>query len=146
MNDEFRPPSPRLARMLQRVGQLADQETRAGRVFARAESRLTQAAERLNQSPGWLKFNGEVLRQRSGLRSAGRSLAEGALRVLSLPTSSEVGALQQQIRHLEDQVGALGSQLEVAIELLERQKVAPSPAKGAEAAGPPSSRPARPRA
>jgi hypothetical protein len=121
MNDDFRAPSPLLARVLQRVGHLADKGTRAGRIFARAESSLTKATERLNHSPSWLKFNGEVLRQRSGLRMQRRSLTEGALRALSLPTSTEVNELHQQIRHLEEQVGVLGSQLEVAIELLERR-------------------------
>jgi hypothetical protein len=122
MNDDSRAPSPLLARMLQRVGQLGDKDTRAGRLFARAESSLTKATERLNHSPAWLKFNGEVLRKRSGLRVRRRSLTEGALRALHLPTSSEVSELHDHIRHLEEQVGVLGSQLEVAIELLERRR------------------------
>lgn len=153
MNDDSRPPVPWLAHVLRRVGHLADTGTRAGRLFAQAESRLTQAAEQLNQSPGWLKFNGELMRRRSGLRVGRRSLAEGALRALRLPTASEVGELHDHIRHLEEQVGVLGSQLEVAIELLERRGApaaaasaeAPAPAAAASAGAPPP-RPARPRA
>ncbi|HEU4410148.1 MAG TPA: hypothetical protein VFS43_33140 [Polyangiaceae bacterium] len=146
MNDDSRPPSPLLARVLQRVGHLADKDTRAGRMFARAETTLTKATETLNHSPSWLKFNGEVLRQRSGLRVRRRSLAEGALRALRLPTSSEMGELKEHIRHLEEQVGVLGSQLEVAIELLERRgpgAAAAAPAADVDASAP---KPARPRA
>lgn len=152
MHDESRPPSPLLARALKRVGQLADQGTRAGRLFARAESSLTKATESLNQSPTWLKFNGELLQKRGDLRVRRRSLTEGALRALRLPTSSEVGALHEQIRHLEEQVGVLGSQLEVAIELLERKGLVPAASpSGSGAAGATSGsaetsgRPERPR-
>ncbi|HEU4534739.1 MAG TPA: hypothetical protein VFS00_11500, partial [Polyangiaceae bacterium] len=83
-------------------------------------------------------------RRRAGLRVRGRSLTEGALRALHLPTASEVGALHEHIRHLEEQVGALGSQLEVAIELLERQKAAPAAPPGGPTEAP--GRPGRPRA
>lgn len=153
MHDESRPPSPLLARALKRVGQLADQGTRAGRLFARAESSLTKATESLNQSPAWLKFNGELLQKRGDLRVRRRSLTEGALRALRLPTSSEVGALHEQIRHLEEQVGVLGSQLEMAIELLERKGATPaastngpSGSNGSSGSTEASGRPQRPRA
>src|SRR5687768_8310060 len=107
MNDDFPAPSPWLAAMLRRVGRLADKDTRAGRLYARAESGLTRATDKLNQNPSWLAFNGEVLRRRAGLRVRRHSLTEGALRALRLPTSSEVGKLHEQIRRLEEQVSVL---------------------------------------
>ena len=111
---------PRLARGLRVLGeQLTDPQALAGRVYGRVERALSGATDQLSQSPAFLRASGEVLRQRAGLRVRRRQLAERVVGALRLPTASQVSTLAEQVRRLQEQVGALGAQLEVAVELLE---------------------------
>ncbi len=44
------------------------------------------------------------------------------LQALRMPAASDVETMRDQVRRLSQQVEALGSQLEMAVELLERQE------------------------
>jgi hypothetical protein len=125
-----RPPQGALARGLKLIGRLTSPETRSGKVFTQAEERLTQLTSRLAESPTWLRVSGALLSQ--GLRGRIRrhALQERLLRALRMPPASEVEALREQLRHINDQVEALGSQLELVVELLERQQRPPAPREG----------------
>jgi hypothetical protein len=130
MSDSASRPSPNLlARTLKLVGHLTSPETRSGRVFTRAERSLTRVAARLAESPLWLRVSGGLMRRGFSLRIRRASMMEKTLHTLRVPTSSEVDAMRAQLRRMGDQVEALGSQLELVVELLERreQQGAPPP-------------------
>jgi hypothetical protein len=62
------------------------------------------------------------MRRGLNLRIRRQALQEKALQVLRLPATSDVEAMRDQVRRLNHQVEALGSQLEHVVELLERQE------------------------
>ncbi|WP_163864270.1 hypothetical protein [Myxococcus eversor] len=126
MSDSDRPPPPKglLARGLKLLGHLTHPETRTGQVFTRAEQRLTRVLTRVSESPTYLRASGTVLRQGLNARIRRNSFVENALHTLRLPTTSEVENLRDQLRRVNDQVEALGSQLEVVVDLLHRQEAA----------------------
>ncbi|MCP3165186.1 hypothetical protein [Myxococcus qinghaiensis] len=130
MSDSDRPPPPRglLARGLKLLGHLTHPETRTGKVFTRAEQGLTRFLTRVSESPTYLRASGTVLRQGLNARIRRNSLVENALHTLRLPTTSEVENLRDQLRRVNDQVEALGSQLEVVVDLLHRKESAAEPA------------------
>jgi hypothetical protein len=132
-----RPPPGLLARALKTVGRLTHPETRSGRAFTRAERGLTRVASRLAQSPTFLRLSGGLMRRGLTLRVRRARMLEKTLRSLRMPTLSEVEGLRDQLRRVNDQVEALGSQLEHVVELLERQGPPPAP--------PPAPRAPRPR-
>jgi hypothetical protein len=107
---------------LKLLGHLTHPETRTGRVFARAERGLTRAAARVTASPTYLRASGALLRQGFNARIRRRGLLEGSLHALRVPTATEVDSLRDQLRRMNDQVEALGSQLEVVVDLLQRQE------------------------
>lgn len=111
-----------LARGLKLVGRLTSPETRTGRVFSKAEQGLTKVSARLSESPTWLRISGGLMRRSFNLRIRRQALQERALLALRLPAASEVTALREQLRHLNNQVEALGSQIELVVDLLERQE------------------------
>jgi hypothetical protein len=119
------PPPPSkglLARGLKLVGRLTSPETRTGRVFSKAERGLTQVSAKLSESPTWLRLSGGLMRRGFNLRIRRHAIQERALLALRLPASSEVEALRDQLRRLNNQVEALGSQIELVVDLLERQE------------------------
>jgi len=93
-------------------------------VFTRAEQGLTRVLTRVSESPTYLRASGTVLRQGLNARIRRNSLVENALHTLRLPTTSEVENLRDQLRRVNDQVEALGSQLEVVVDLLHRKESA----------------------
>lgn len=124
---DSRPAPGLLARALKTVGRLTHPETRSGRAFTRAEKGLTRVASRLAESPTFLRLSGGLMRQGLTLRVRRAQMLEKTLRSLRVPTHSEVDGLREQLRRVNDQVEALGSQLEHVVELLERQAPPPSP-------------------
>jgi hypothetical protein len=114
-------PKGLLTRGLKLVGRLTSPETRSGQIFAKAEAGLTKVSSRLNESPTWLRLSGGLMRQRFNLRIRRQALQEKALQALRMPAASDVEAMRDQVRRLNHQVEALGSQLELVVELLERQ-------------------------
>ncbi|HZH78670.1 MAG TPA: hypothetical protein VEY88_21755 [Archangium sp.] len=123
---DSRPPPGLLARALKKVGHLTSPETRSGKVFAKAEQGLTQVAARLAQSPTFLRVSGGLMRRGFTLQIRRTSVMEKTLHSLRVPTASEVETLRDQLRRMNDQVEALGSQLEHVVELLERQEQPPT--------------------
>lgn len=126
MSDTAHPTQGLLARGLKLLGNLTHPDTRTGRVFARAELRLTQAAARVTESPTYLRVSGALLRQGFNARIRRRGLLEGSLHALRVPTATEVEILRDQLRRMNDQMEALGSQLEVVVDLLQKQEGAPA--------------------
>ncbi|NOK01686.1 MULTISPECIES: hypothetical protein [Myxococcus] len=130
MSHPERPPPSQglLARGLKLLGHLTHPDTRTGKVFTRAEEGLTRAAAKVTESPAYLRVSGSLMRQSFNARIRRNGLVEGALRTLRLPTTSEVENLRDQLRRMNDQVEALGTQLELVVDLLHRQEgVEPEP-------------------
>ncbi|HVG63767.1 MAG TPA: hypothetical protein VNA24_34705 [Hyalangium sp.] len=115
-------PKGLLARGLKLVGRLTSPETRTGKVFSKAERGLTKVSAKLNESPTWLRISGGLMRSGLNLRIRRQALQEKALQALRLPAVSDVESMRDQVRRLNQQVEALGSQLELVVELLERQE------------------------
>jgi TolA-binding protein len=111
-----------LVRGLKLIGRLTSPETRTGRVFSKAERGLTKVSAKLSESPTWLRISGGLMRRGFNLRIRRQALQERALLALRLPAASEVEALRDQLRQLNNQVEALGSQIELVVDLLERQE------------------------
>jgi hypothetical protein len=122
MSTSSRPPKGLLARGLKLIGRLTSPETRTGKVFAKAERRLTQVSTRLGESPTWLRISGGLMRRGFNLRIRRQALQERALQALRMPAASDVEAMRDQVRRLGHQVEALSSQLETVVELLERKE------------------------
>lgn len=110
-----------LARGLLWLGRVTSPETESGKRFTQAEKRLTELFARLAEHPRWLRVTGELLRQGSLLRIRRHGAIEAILRALRLPPVSEVDGLREQLRRMNDQIEALSSQLELIVELLEKQ-------------------------
>ncbi|MFP2927523.1 hypothetical protein ACLESO_20465 [Pyxidicoccus sp. 3LG] len=129
MSQPDRPPHNRglLARGLKLLGHLTHPQTRTGKVFTRAEQGLTQVVARVAESPTYLRVSGSLMRQGFNARIRRRGLVEGALRTLRLPTPSEVDELRDQLRRMNDQVEALGTQLETVVDLLQPQEAQAAP-------------------
>ncbi len=122
-------PKGLLTRGLKLVGRLTSPETRTGKVFSKAERGLTKVSSKLSESPTWLRISGGLMRRSFNLRIRRQALQEKALQALRMPAASDVEAMREQVRRLNQQVEALGSQLELVVELLERQE------RGSKAAG-----------
>ncbi|WP_241758959.1 hypothetical protein [Pyxidicoccus parkwayensis] len=116
-----------LARGLKLLGHLTHPQTRTGKAFTRAEQGLTKVLARLAESPTYLKVSGGLMRQGFNVRIRRRGLMERTLRTLHLPTPSEVEDLRDQLRRVNDQVEALGTQLETMVDLVHTPE-APAPA------------------
>ena len=115
----------RLARGLKLLGQLTSPETESGKVFTRAEQRLTELSAKLAESPTWLRISGGLMGRVMEGRIRRQAAVERVVRTLRLPPASVVEALREQVRRMQDQVEALGTQVELIVELLEKQVAAP---------------------
>jgi uncharacterized coiled-coil protein SlyX len=130
-------PKGLLTRGLKLVGRLTSPETRSGKVFAKAEAKLTQVTAKLSESPTWLRVSGGLMRRRFNLRIRRQALQEKALQALRLPATSDVESMREQVRRLNHQVEALGSQLELVVEMLEKQEQRSTQAPGSREESPP---------
>ena len=121
-----RPPNKGLlARGLKLLGHLTHPRTRTGKVFTRAEQGLTRVLARVAENPTYLRVSGGLMRQGFNARIRRRGLVERTLRTLRLPTPSEVEDLRDQLRRVNDQVEALGIQLETMVDLVHTPAAAP---------------------
>lgn len=130
-------PKGLLTRGLKLVGHLTSPETRSGQLFAKAEAGLTKVTAKLSESPTWLRVSGGLMRRRFNLRIRRQALQEKALQALRLPATSDVESMREQVRRLNHQVEALGSQLELVVELLEKQEQRSSKKTGSREEPPP---------
>ena len=135
-------PKSLLTRGLKLVGRLTSPETCSGRVFAKAEAGLTKVSSRLSESPTWLRVSGGLMRGSLNLRIRRQALQEKALQALRMPAASDVESMRDQVRRLNNQVEALGSQLELVVELLERQERSSSSKDAGPRQDPPPREPA----
>lgn len=125
-----------LARGLKLLGQLTHPQTRTGKVFTRAEQGLTKVLARLAESPTYLRVSGGLMRQGFNARIRRRGLVERTLRTLRLPTPSEVEDLRDQLRRVNDQVEALGTQLETMVDLVHTPESSEADAPDSETRAP----------
>lgn len=129
-----------LARGLKLLGHLTHPQTRTGKVFTRAEQGLTQAVARVIESPTYLRVSGTLMRQGFNVRIRRRSMVERTLRTLRLPTPSEVKDLRDQLRRMNDQVQALGIQLETVVDLVHPPEAAAAPPSNTSGTSAPETR------
>lgn len=111
-----------LALSMKAIGYLTSPETAPGKVFVAGERRLTRVFERLSQNDTYLDLAGKAMRAGFHLRRDTVSAAEAWLHLFRLPTAGDVSALRGELRAVHDEVEALGAQLEVVMEALEKQR------------------------
>lgn len=112
-----------LARILKRVGKQTDPKaTTTGKIFDYSEKKLTAAFEKLAQSERFLNFAGGMMARSFVLRAETTRSTEAVLRAMRLPTASDLDALRDQVRRVNDQNEALEQQLELVLDRLEQLK------------------------
>lgn len=134
-DDAGQPAGGRLARGLRWLGRVTSPETDSGQRFTQAEKRLTALLSRLAEDPRFLRVTGELLRKGALARIRRQAAIEAIVRALRLPPASEVESLREQLRRMNDQVEALSSQLELVVDLLEKQAAAGSASSSVRAPG-----------
>ena len=131
-SDSPAPTQGLLARGLKLLGHLTHPQTRSGKVFTRAEQGLTKVLARVAESPTYLRVSGGLMRQGFNARIRRRGLMERTLRTLRLPTPSEVEDLRDQLRRMNDQVEALGIQLETMADVVHAPEAPETPASASD--------------
>ncbi len=119
-----RPPKNLLTHLLTLIGWLTDAKTRPGAAFTRMETGTSKFFDRLARNHGFLKFSGKGLELGFMLRRSMTASAEAWLHLLRAPTVSDVQAMRTQIRQLGDRLEVTQTQLELALEALERIEAA----------------------
>ena len=109
-----------LARVMKTIGYLTDPATLPGKAFTFWEKNMTRAMERLVQNETYLGLAGGMMRRGFRAQAQWIELTEDMLRAMRIPTASEMHEVRDRLRQVGDQVEALGSELEVAVESLER--------------------------
>ena len=115
-------PKGLLTRSLKLVGRLTSPETRSGKLFAKAEAGLTKATAKLSESPTWLRVSGGSCAAASTCASAASRSRRRRSRPCACPPPRTWRSMRDQVRRLNHQVEALGSQLELVVEMLEKQE------------------------
>lgn len=120
-----------LARCMKAIGYLTDPATTPGKAFTWCERGMSGVMEKLAHDPRYLDFAGRMMERSFRAQTQTVENAERMLRTMRLPTASDMLAMRDQMRRLNDQVEALSAQLELALDALEAIKAK------AEDAGPP---------
>mgnify|MGYP000583083972 CR=1 FL=1 len=115
-----RPPKNLLTHLLTTIGWLTDAKTRPGALFNRVETGTSKFFERLARNHGFLKVAGTGLDLGFMVRRTMTASAEAWLHLLRAPTVGDVQAMRTQIRQLGDRLEVTQTQLELALEALER--------------------------
>jgi hypothetical protein len=111
-----------IALAMKTIGYLTDPKTAPGKVFGLYEKNLTAAFELLAHNELYLTWAGRMMEQSFRARRDMIAMMEGTLRLLRVPTASDVGDLRREVRAVGDQVEALGAQLEAVIDALEKRE------------------------
>jgi len=129
------PPPILLTRVLRLLGHLTSPETLTGKVFTRCEQTMTGAMAKLATSDRYLRVAGKGLEMSFRMRKNMIDIAEEMLHMARIPAVSEVNELRNQVRVMHDQMEATQSQLEIALDLLERidARIAENASTGASA-------------
>jgi hypothetical protein len=127
------------ARVMKTIGYLTDPATLPGKAFTFWERNMTRAMERLAQNDTYLGFAGGMMARGFRAQAQWIDLTEEMLRAMRIPTASDMFEVRDRLRQVSDQTEALGAELEVAIEALERieKKLALALVNGAPAHGAP---------
>jgi hypothetical protein len=115
-----RPPKNLLTHLLTAIGWLTDAKTRPGAVFNRFEAGSSKFFDRLARNHTFLKVAGTGLDLGFMLRRSMTASTEAWLHLFRTPTLGDVQAMRTQIRQLGDRLEVTQTQLELALEALER--------------------------
>lgn len=101
------------------IGYLTDPKTKPGKAFAWWETRATRVMERLAQNDLYLNLAGRMMERTFRTHEEWVRGMEDLLRLVRLPTATDMVELREQVHHLNDQVEAMSAQLELVLEKLE---------------------------
>lgn len=108
------------ARILRLVGYLTDRNSGPGKLWNRFEGASTGVMERLARSPRYLRFAGRGLQKMFHLQRDLIDLNEELLHFWRVPTLGDLHEVRAQLRRAEDRLEISNTQLELALELLEK--------------------------
>lgn len=115
-----RPPKNFLTHLVGFIGWLTDPKSRPGKVFNKGERAATGVFDRLGRNPAYLWLAGKGLKSGFALRRGYTDLLEAWLHGLRAPTLGDVQAMRTQIRRLGDNLEVTQTQLELALQAIER--------------------------
>lgn len=127
-----------LVRVMKAIGYVTDPATLPGKAFTFWERNMTRAMEKLAQNDTYLSLAGGMMQQGFRAQAQWIEITEEMLRAMRLPTASDMHEVRDRLRQVSEEVEALSSELEVAVEALERieKKLANgAPAHGVKPAG-----------
>lgn len=108
------------ARILRLVGYLTDPKSGPGKLWMRFEGASTGVMTRLATSPRYLRFAGRGLKRMFHLHRDLVDLTEEVLHFWRVPTLGDLEEVRAQLRRAEDRLEITTTQLELALELLEK--------------------------
>ncbi|MCY1062570.1 hypothetical protein [Nannocystis sp. SCPEA4] len=108
------------ARILRLVGYLTDPRSGPGKLWMRFEGASTGVMTRLATSPRYLRFAGRGLKRMFHLHRDLVDLTEEVLHFWRVPTLGDLDEVRAQLRRAEDRLEITTTQLELALELLEK--------------------------
>lgn len=115
-----RPPKNLLTHLLTLIGWLTDPKSRPGKVFTTGERAATGLFDRLGRNNTYLWLAGKGLKTGFTVRRGLTDATEAWLHTLRAPTLGDVQAMRTQIRRLGDTLEVTQSQLELALQAIER--------------------------
>ncbi|HEY8380042.1 MAG TPA: hypothetical protein VIK91_26310 [Nannocystis sp.] len=128
------PPKNLTARILRLIGYLTDPKSAPGKLWTRFEGASTRVMDRLARSPRYLKFAGRGLQAMFHAHRDAVALTEELLHFWRVPTLGDLHELRSQLRRAEDRLEITSTQLELALELLEKLQAELAAARAAKEA------------
>lgn len=108
------------ARILRLVGYLTDPKSGPGKWWMRFENASTGVMDRLARSPRYLRFAGKGLQRMFHVQRDMIDLTEEILHFWRVPSLTDVLEVRSQLRKLEDNLEITTTQLELALEALDK--------------------------
>jgi hypothetical protein len=108
------------ARILRLVGYLTDPKSGPGKLWMRFEGASTGVMARLATSPRYLRLAGRGLTKMFHFHRDLVDLTEEVLHFWRVPTLGDFNEVRAQLRRAEDRLEITTTQLELALELLEK--------------------------
>ncbi len=109
----------KLIYVLKAIGYLTSPETKPGKVFMFWERNMTRVMERLAHNDLYLNMVGKMMERSFQMQARSTEHMEQMLHWMRLPSYSDVIDIQEQTRHLQDQMEALTAQMAVLLDKLE---------------------------
>lgn len=113
-------PNNLTARILRLVGYLTDPKSRPGKLWIRFERASTAVMDRLARSPRYLRFAGRGLQAMFHVHRDVVAFTEEVLHFWRVPTLGDLNEVRRQLRRAEERLEITTTQLELALELLEK--------------------------